>query len=903
MAQKVQAIDNPNFSIAPLTTISGSIVSRRRVKVPVNFVGNYGPARGTKNFIAYFDIADNESFIDLTKMTLNFDITPSWVNADSGPLVSGVAAYPQKQGNILPPLFDQSLQSMFFRLTIGTSQGLKIEEILNYSSWGNIVQMHTMDAQRKEQHLLDMSDYSKSVGKEQGMCTYYDSILWKKGNGGIPHLWTERVSVRFEHSSFLNRVRFLPLFLFRNGIRFEIEMDDIHRTFTYSLAPRLLDMEKFPQYIRSHNATSGSSGSQYWGAQWFISAGTNLYGTNGTYGSINNNAIVANAGTLGSSTGTLPSAAQAGTPVVQVGIPANLYLPATPNQSTYAAGSIHTLNVNQQMWSKICSEFENTQSQTGYTSNSTALDGSKAYFMCFPIYIYENDQLVYKAFTAFNMLDFIPGIDIRYPVAGASGWYQNSNVLSSKYVSISTGAQLGSGVVNATTTTTAFVPYQTVVSWANVNAGTYPFTANTGSANVLTTITTKGFGTELFYQLPVYWYPKRQQAYYYKNVEITQATAPYAPNLITYLKNAKDLNATIFIDFKNKFIVPDNVSVPTASAYGITNFQDLAVDPYILEQVWPGYGGSANQNVIQWDYTLQNLEMLLDVVKPDSQTFMNFQNMYTSPSGIPYQYKRIIYRTVQQSTPATGTIQFTLPISVRSLSGLVIAMQDQWCTNPGVQADPDFTKYMMPLSSSFRRRGLYRAEVVVGGQTYPVYQLWMQPQGVPTQTTVAGQPTGIADFDMAHVLESENFFGVPGSTSFNPSFSTGQLDVTRNYLLCGTCGVGGKTLAGYGSNTLNGGQITQPAGTGYTTGTTTLSDLDASQFVLAFSLQKDDVMNFATGIDSSQSGSIVVNLYFQQVGTQYSDPAAWYNRPINFNMWAICDAVCTLQNEAVLVRY
>lgn len=75
--------------------------------------------------------------------------------------------------------------------------------------------------------------------------------------------------------------------------------------------------------------------------------------------------------------------------------------------------------------------------------------------------------------------------------------------------------------------------------------------------------------------------------------------------------------------------------------------------------------------------------------------------------------------------------------------------------------------------------------------------------------------------------------------------------------------------------------------------------LDASGFILAFSLQKDDMNGFSTGIDSSQSGAVNLNLYFQD--SNYD--GNYFNENIDCHTFVVADAVFTKQNDADLVRY
>lgn len=901
MAQTVASVDNPNYAVSPLTTVAGTIVSRRRVKVPVNFQGTYGHQRGAYNYIAIFDIADNESFIDLSKMVICFDFTPNWFQnpsaANGQQWGDSTGGFQQIQMHTEPPSLDQSTQAFFWRLMIGTSQGIKIEEIINYSSFAEIVRAHMEPHQHKEINLLDYSDFQKFAFKDKGLHPLLDSNTYRFQSGQFAHNQTRRVEIRFHHSSFLKHVRFLPLFLFRNGLRIEFEFDDIHRTFCYQLGYNLKDMIRTNMY----DSQNGGFGL----INWFMGRGT--LSINGTDSAV-----------------TLPAASWGWNPVTAgaQSIASTKFIPpgltiCQPGGSSNPpqTGSVHTLYVGQQIFEQIMLRVP-VLPDIGMAA-ATQLSDDTCQFYCFPIYIVEAGVITYEAVISFTWLDYLqytagPILDAPplQPSINLSWGNRPGYVGGATTKTLTTAATaIWSPVLNSYTWTTG-APGTVVDTflWTNEAVSNY----TTGEYNG----TARNF---LTYAFPVYQYNKRKAPYLWRDV----ANKTISSQLITELTNNR--NPTLYVDVDNMFTVrADQATTKTSStgacgtswllaggaafpaagsntpapgtAAGIGGQVDgatvfslryKAVDPYVIEEFWPGSGG-ASGNVIQWDYQIKNLEMLLDVVKPSSEDFLKFQQAYQSPSGIPYQYKRIIYKQVISQTPLAGQFQIPLNISVRSLSGIVIAMQDQICLNPGQPTGTDFTKYPLPLISSFMRRGLYRAEVIVGGQTYPVYQLLFQPPGVSAPQSNS--------WDFSHILESENFFGV-GSSSFDQSFHPATLDPTRNYLLAGTYGQNASTIynAATSSNT--------PLGGSFYTNNVTPTMMDSSMFVLAISLAKDDVMNFATGIDSSQSGSITVNLYFNSSGAAFQDSEYWLSRPVVFNIWSICDAVFTLQNDANLVRY
>jgi hypothetical protein len=191
------------------------------------------------------------------------------------------------------------------------------------------------------------------------------------------------------------------------------------------------------------------------------------------------------------------------------------------------------------------------------------------------------------------------------------------------------------------------------------------------------------------------------------------------------------------------------------------------------------------------------------------------------------------------------------------------------------------------------RRGLVRAELAIGGQVFPVYPMNMR------------RPADSSENTLAQILEIERFFGVKSTMGFSPSFSEDKLRDTRNYLLMGGWD---KTASNFddAGTTLASGQyniVTQErtSASGPLTSQTTANTpslFDASKFILGWSIAKDDIASFAAGIDTSQSGTVVVNLYFDD-----ADPWVWIQRKIQAHFHILCDAVCTFQQAANLVRY
>jgi hypothetical protein len=208
--------------------------------------------------------------------------------------------------------------------------------------------------------------------------------------------------------------------------------------------------------------------------------------------------------------------------------------------------------------------------------------------------------------------------------------------------------------------------------------------------------------------------------------------------------------------------------------------------------------------------------------------------------------------------------------------------------DPALDTEPNdlINNLLLANLSTFQNRRLTEQYVQVGGQQYPVYMYQMKPDG-----------NGAPYFLESHLLEAEKFFGVAGSSGFNCSLSRPMLKKTRNLLAGGWLGAGGDPVT----------TMTESQRCTYT---------DTSGCVYSMNLAKDWVRPFTTGIDSSQAGSIALNLYFKDT-TGVSNVSSAFgastsggvtgttsgSRTFNVHLFAWCDAVSTLQETANFVRY
>jgi hypothetical protein len=100
MSAYVESVVNPGFVVPPLTTTAGSIVSRRRVKIPCNFPTVYShnnQSSAIKPYVATFDIFDAESFLKCSSLRLTG-------------VLKMTANEASDRGTLYYPRFDQSTQ-------------------------------------------------------------------------------------------------------------------------------------------------------------------------------------------------------------------------------------------------------------------------------------------------------------------------------------------------------------------------------------------------------------------------------------------------------------------------------------------------------------------------------------------------------------------------------------------------------------------------------------------------------------------------------------------------------------------------------------------------------------------------------------------------------------------------
>lgn len=788
MSQKVNAVPDASFSVPPLTTTAGTRVSRRRIKVPCNYPGtNYGHnGQSALPSVVTFDIADNESFLDMDKSMIVLDFKPEFFGNES------VVSKHHSIG------FDGSSQSLIARVRIGNSQGLIIEECQAYGTWANIMDSYSQSENETEHHLLEQSSALKNFESKQksfGTSEPASQLLQS-------HAY-RRLFLKFKHSSFLKSCRMIPLFLMRNGIRFEIEFENVYKCLTRSYSPS-------------------------WQGPYF-------------------------ANTLG--------------------------------QKDLSRGA----NLAQRFDWWFVQGFSPNRHETALVVPMHSMLAQKLGFR----------ELLLSNLLRSEPIDGVPSVNVIGKIMDG-GWafpikIEYTDTLGTSHVLVQGIAVLESQVYDIT---------------ANGSAELTNNVADVVTANQVTTITENL--AKQYYQLAKDFHvnaPRAGKLNSPPNIPALADTVNEAPGFrlrliskfdgfdrVNRVSGAEILASAGFLPYSDRELclyadpsdmhyVP-SVEIPnigsSVSFRKYTAFANPLPAVYTLtysannvgEQ--PRYAHWSIGNS-PWNYSIKNVEMICDFVKPSSEVFLQFQQSFQAPAGIPYAYKRVLYHT-RVLNPSDGLQQISLPISVRSLRGVVCVLSDKLAWSPS----SDNTSKSFNGLSAFMKRGLIRGQLVIGGQNYPSYDLNLTENG------------------FEQIPELECLFNVAALGSFNPAFDQKELLSSRNYLL-------GSGKSNNGTAPYDGGWVDVTSDFNPASGNNSMGFQqynDTGKFVLGLSTMKKDG-DFVTGVDTSQAGSVSLNLYFKRspdLANMFPGDSG-SNRDIFVQVFCLADAVFTLQNDANLVRY
>lgn len=868
MAQRVQAVPNPRYQTAPLETTGATIVSFRRVMVPpfvqAVFKGVQDYSGTVYNYIT-FQIADNESFMDNKCLFLIFDLTVFGPNAKDNSAASGT---PRTYGRDLDLVFDQSSSALIAQLTIGSPQGLKFEELMSYNLYGNIIALHTQPRQNKESHLLNWTEWSKDIGKDYGLQHFTDQQWCQPCRIKVGE--KTRMAMRLDFSDFMQNIDLFPLFLIRNGLQFIFYLENAYKVF-YSPHGSLRSRDIVLQSTLPCATNVEIAPPYYVGPGAYYLNSSNVATASG----------LDNVNTIGTSATYFSP---------------NFALASNYSGSAALVPTFNTLWLPANLANRIISSVDG------------ATDVNQGVLI--PISMYEMNQIVWSGFIKVDNFGISLSSTVTNSVTSSSylstvatvlDQFNNANLgnvngtYTTEFVFTAGSAYTEASLNSAEITSQGFVPQLDVdktpnANWVTGSSAPYATIGLSRYATAGTNLTPSNRG--IMVGFPMFSFHDNQYVPYIAYAPLTDTTATLADAWTNVaLRGGKCI--IHMGDAVNVTFNAANAGVATLATAG-TGAAPNAVtvsggaSGCIFDVVNPAQNGAASvlslwnlsapQRTIR--YQMENPQLLLDLIKPGAEEFMQWQQAFSSPSGIPIKFKKPIYRKLNFQAQTSGLLQIQIPINVRSMTGIIFVIQD-----PSLDIAPNdlLNSLMLANLSTFQNRRLTEQYVQIGGQQYPVYMYQMRPDG------------SALPYWEAHILEAEKFFAVAGTSSFNSVLSRPMIKKTRNMLAGGYLGA---------TAPLNQGNLGRNQRCTYT---------DSSGTVYSMNVAKDWVRPFTTGVDSSQSASIALNLYFKDptnasnVSTAFGTGVQAGNiaggRSFNVHLFAMCDAVATLQESANLVRY
>lgn len=833
MAQRVEAVENPRYGISGLSTTSGTIVSTRTVMVPPTIQGTFkgmGDYSNGGNQYIQFQVADNECYMDNKCLYLICDLLVY------GPDNSELNPLGTRYGNPINLRFDQSSDALFSQLTIGSPQGLKIEEIQQYNMWANIIRLHTESATHKEHDLLRYTEYSKDIGKTYGLQHLTDDA-WRQPVS-IPVGIKTRMAFRFDFADSLQNMEMFPLFLMRNGLQITIYLENMYKA-TYCPSG----------FSNSRDICLRSAADVQ--SYFFLQGGLKVDDSGVTVGITQNVTTVE---------------------VVDDMIPTYTCL------SSGFSGT-NKLVVSKTSLSVKYGEARAILSQCG----ARAIGPDRNQFFACPVSIKEFNQLVWSGFALIPIyLPWIEGGSAIFDQFASADEFFKSHCLNSyatQTVASRTAQQIASSQESAR---------------SNVKQldhdGSTPFVPRVNTE--LTNIQYHRFPSTTAYQITPA--SAREACALWSLFSFNDTEQIPFARLSSKADAIACNNQHIYSGGEVIFHCADAVRIDTVGAANMTaaNSNSAPSFPTAANAVFsvqdPGRNALASV-LSQWGlaeahrkyrYEISNPQLMMNLVKPSAEVAMRAQQDFTSPSGITVKYKKVIYQKKSFNDQTSGLLQVTIPVSVRSLTGVIFVIQD-----PALDSIPNNVINNMLLAnlSTFQNRRLTEQYIQVGGQQYPVYMYQMRPDGDGTQ------------YWEAHVLELEKLFGVAGTASFNASLSRPMIKKTRNMLAGGYLGA---------NNPIQLNNLGPAQRCTYT---------DSSGIVYGMNLAKDWVRTFTCGIDSSAVGNISLNLQFKDPNGSSNISTAFGasnnggsnqsgSRAFSLHMFIVCDAVVTYQESANMVR-
>ncbi len=808
MAQSIQSLPNPNFQMSGMGTIANSVVSRKKIKIPMTNPTTVSGVRGSQaaqQSYIYFDIADNECYINLKNLVFVTEMTfNGWKDVN------------------VPVCFDGSVQSIIASFSIGTSQGLKIEDHSNYSLYASLIETITETPDEKDWSQQHYSVWDKQSDVYRGQNMYTDQTLSVVDDRCLRPGVTYRIHMQICHASLPSKAAYLPLFIFRNGIRFQFNFESVYKAFTVDRGMSMSDAITIP--IDNPSTKTEIAGREE------DSIENNQY-VNFTDAQFPCYAQFFNFFILGGRTalsGTTRPPEPADTPVINTSrnIEGRDYSPPLPDGAHPSLVNYQTLWLRSSVAAMILGKLP-------------ACDAATLTYI--PVKFYRKrmadgtneKELVWSGLMARR----------HYSWVNSGRYEHNAKKDQNALIGVAAG-------INSDTSTRSLI----LQCRPNNDNGTFML------RNGITPDNDGTDATDAPWVVGFYLYGDYEGNMAPFNYSSTgdEPAVNALPGLLAYMGNSQ----------YEMQVFPSSAFV---ADYDSPKSSDRLVYPISSSILHPmggflKYAGATDASP-NWSYTLNRSELIMDLVKPAADDFARVQAAFTSPTGIPWALDRVLYRKTSLKV-STGVVQVGVNISVRSLRNILICFQDS-CFD--LEPATSF-RYFGNLLTSFLRYGISQAEVVVGGQVYPVYPMLLRGQL---------QSTDIQN--SAHLIELKSMMGNTSSKGMNTAMTLdAQKSDHRLYTAFAPLDFSETDVLQLADALGSGGYV-----------------LDADKFIMGFSLKKDDIQSFVTGIDTSQSGAVHINIYFND-----NNNRKWpSDRSVDCHTYFVCDEVFTAQNDSNLSRY
>ncbi len=975
--QSVTSVANPLYGVPQLVSAASSTVKRTRVAIPVNQEGDYSHRQSSGRYIAQCTIGSNQDGIITENTYWEFDITPTWYDVSTQPTNT---VYPRVFDEGLTPTFDQDVSSLIARMKISLPQGLVIEEINLYNQLANLLNAYIVDPIRKTQNLITLSSFSKSSFRERGQSSFIDGLFYKSPtfNCSLRHGLTTRIQLPLYLSSFMKSCKYIPLFLLRNGIQFEIEFEDPYKAFVleHSIPTHVKWRQNdIPALAYGRMDLNSNNPSTPYHANFTFGPGpTNSVGsgTSNTREDVNFPDYATYVATnydwphFWAPDESVRVAGVATAPAFNAGVQSTI----APNANVSTAALNVDGDGNQLL--QRCKNFlylseriakpmiqarndlaksirschvRGTDMNGDFTKRALQTTLYSGMVMGVPLVLKRDGVVMHRFWTAldFWMDGYSWGRQDAVYAAGTAGAERvelSANASDWGFLPTTTA------VVNGTATertmvhtppllSCLFSPSGTLASTGLVNPSNRYFgfrhqdisvaayaggvtildqprtsqfqnwngcpelavTLNATQANVEAMVCGNVNSLRLTAQMMLAFPCYKYNHFHPTEISNWAGHIPIFPmdiaqgfDPLSFYPDFFNSGYTLDIGVESAFLLK-LVTDSTAGALNYVNNNAAqgpnSYDPAIRDM--QHVINFAGKHYLQWNYTVKNIRMVVDMCQPSSDVFTEYSRAFQSRIGIPYTMNRIIMTDRSFNVGASGAQQFIIPISARSLKTIIVTFDDNYFTT---FSRGTLSSMYTPFLSSFMRRGLVELKLTVGGSIKPEYTLRFDRNG-----------------GVEHIVETGSAFGVPFIQGFTPQFSKDALAPTRNYFAVGNMDNVINTLV------QNWTARSFPAvGTENSTGIIRsvknygIDYADASKFIIAIPLVRTDKFPFASGLDSTMAGSLVLTATFEldgqpNVANESMDPGKQWNRQIHMTVRGEVDAVITLQNDLSTSRW